>query len=115
MKKGAQYMPSNKPKLIEVENVLHPGSIRRVQADKYEAMKHAYLKILPSTPPGLTGAQIIERVVEHLPEDLFPGGAKTGWWAAAVQLDLEAKGVIKRGGMKPVRLYRLNPEGDNIK
>jgi hypothetical protein len=112
MKKGAQYMPS---KLIEVENVLHPGNIRRVQADKYEAMKQAYLKILPSTPPGLTGAQIIERVVEHLPEDLFPGGAKAGWWAAAVQLDLEAKGVIKRGGASPVRLYRLQPDGENAK
>jgi hypothetical protein len=99
-------MSAEKPKMIEVENVLHPGNIRRVQADKYEAMKHAYLQILPTEAPGLSGAQILEQVVLHLPEDLFPGGAKAGWWAAAVQLDLEAKGIIKRGGTKPVRLYR---------
>ena len=100
-------MSPNKPKLIEVENVLHPGSIRRVQEDKYEAMKRAYLLILPTEAPGLTGAEIIEKVVPHLPEDLFPGGATAGWWAAAVQLDLEAKGIIKRGSVKPVRLYRV--------
>jgi hypothetical protein len=100
-------MAKEKPKMMEIENVLHPGSIYRVQADKYEAMKQAYLKILPTTPPGFSGAQILEQVVAHLPEDLFPGGAKAGWWAAAVQLDLEAKGVIKRGGEKPVRLYKV--------
>ena len=58
------------------------------------------------------GAQIIEKVVPHLPDDLFPGGAKAGWWAAAVQLDLEAKGIIKRGAVSPVRLYRVEPEKD---
>ena len=100
-------MSANKPKLIEVENVLHPGSVRRVQADKYEAMKQVYLQILPTETPGLTGAQILEQVVPHLPHDLFPGGATAGWWAAAVQLDLEAKGIIKRGSIKPVRLYRV--------
>ncbi|MBC8162093.1 MAG: hypothetical protein H7Z42_12845 [Roseiflexaceae bacterium] len=97
----------DKPRLIEVENIHHPDSIRRVQADKYEAMKHAYLKILPTIPPGLSGAQILEQVVAHLPEDLFPGGAKAGWWAAAVQLDLEAKGIIKREQTSPIRLYRI--------
>jgi hypothetical protein len=100
-------MSANKPKMLEIENVLHPGKIYRVQADKYEAMKQAYLKILPTEAPGFTGEQIIEHVKAHLPQDLFPGGEKAGWWAAAVQLDLEAKGVIKRGGVKPVRLYRV--------
>ncbi|MFU0507499.1 DUF6958 family protein [Pseudaminobacter sp. NGMCC 1.201702] len=33
--------------------------------------------------------------------------AKTaGWWLKAVQLDLEAKGIISRAPGKPVRLYR---------
>ena len=100
-------MAKDKPKMVEIENVLHPGKIYRVQADKFEAMKQAYLKILPNTPSGFNGAQILEHVVAHLPQDLFPGGEKAGWWAAAVQLDLEAKGVIKRAEGSPVRLYRL--------
>jgi hypothetical protein len=102
-------MAATKPKMIEIENVLHPGKVYRVQADKYEAMKQAYLRILPSEAPGLNGTEIVEQVKAHLPEDLFPGGEKAGWWAAAVQLDLEAKGVIRRGGVKPVRLYRVDP------
>lgn len=40
-----------------------------------------------------------------LPE-LFPGGEKASWWLKAVQLDLEAKGVIARGSKGPVRLFR---------
>ena len=108
-------MSPNKRRIIDVENVLHPGKVYRVDGDKYDAMRQAYLKILPTTAPGLTGTQIIEMVVEHLPEDLFPGGAKAGWWAAAVQLDLEAKGLIKRGGASPVRLYRVEPEAEDTK
>ncbi len=97
---------TEKPKMMEIENVLHPGKTYRVQADKFEAMREAYLKILPDEAPGLTAEEIIERVKPHLPEALFPGGEKAGWWVAAVQLDLEAKGVIKRS-VKPVRLYRV--------
>jgi hypothetical protein len=100
-------MSLNKRSIIEVENVLHPGKVYRVDADKYEAMRRAFLEILPAEAPGLSAAQIIEKVVPHLPEDLFPGGAKAGWWVAAVQLDLEAKGVIKREGTRPVRLVRV--------
>ena len=100
-------MTANKRRMMDVENVLHPGKVYRVDAEKYEAMRKAYLHILPTEAPGLSAEQIIERVKPHLPEDLFPNGEKAGWWVAAVQLDLEAKGVIKRGGVKPVRLYRL--------
>jgi len=40
--------------------------------------------------------------------DLFPGGAKAGWWLKAVQLDLEARGLIQRGPVKPLRLFRTS-------
>lgn len=99
-------MSSNKPTMIEIENVLHPGSVKRVQADKYEAIKQALLHILPTEAPGLNGTQIIEQVTPHLPEDLFPGGSTVGWWVGAVQLDLAAKGIIKRVGTRPVRFHR---------
>ncbi len=96
-------MTEKTPGKIEIENVMSPGHVVRVDADKYNAMKRAFLKILPTRAPGLTAAEIQERVLPHLPEDLFPGGAKAGWWKKAVQLDLEAKGVIARGDTKPLR------------
>ena len=69
-------------------------------------MKRAFLKILPKTSPGLTVVEIQERVIAHLPEELFPGGAKAGWWTKAVQLDLEAKGIVAREKTKPLRLRK---------
>jgi hypothetical protein len=69
----------------------------------YEAMKRAFLKVLPRRSPGLTAAEIRERLIDHLPEDRFPGGARAGWWAKTVQLDLEAKGIVAREKTKPLR------------
>jgi len=92
---------------IKLENVNHPGQVKRVDANMYEAMKRAFLKILPKTSPGLTVAEVQERVIAHLPEELFPGGAKAGWWTKAVQLDLEAKGIVAREKTKPLRLRKV--------
>ena len=69
-------------------------------------MKEAMLKVLAGGIAGADGAEVQDRVVAHLPEDLFPGGAKAGWWMKAVQLDLEAKGVVKRTKTSPLRLHR---------
>jgi hypothetical protein len=99
-------MPASKADTIEVENFTSPGSLRRVDAGKYAAMRQAFLKILPSAAPGLTPAEILKRVLAHLPQDLFPGGAKAGWWVKCVQLDLEAKGVIARAKTPPVQLRK---------
>jgi hypothetical protein len=95
-----------KTEKIEIENVNHPGRFKLGDADMYEAMKRAFLKILPKKSPGLTETEIRERVVAHLPEELFPEGAKAGWWAKTVQLDLEAKGVVAREKTKPLRLHK---------
>ncbi len=99
-------MTKIKVEKIEIENVNHPGHIRRVDADMYEAMKRAFLKVLPKTSPGLTLEEIQKRLIADLPEELFPKGAKAGWWAKAVQLDLEAKGIAAREKTKPLRLRR---------
>ncbi len=95
-----------KPERIEIENVIQPGKTYRVDAAKFGAMKEAMLAVLPAEAPGLTVLQIKEGVLPRLPEALFPGGDKAGWWIKAVQLDLEAKGVIARAPKSPVRLYR---------
>ena len=100
-------MAANKTEEIEIENVNHPGNVKRVDADMYEAMKRAFLKVLPKTSPGLTEAEIRVRVIAHLPEKLFPEGAKAGWWTKAVQLDLEAKGIVAREKTRPLRWRKV--------
>ncbi len=91
---------------IVVENVNVPGRSSRVDAAMYRAMKAAMLKVLPAKAPGLTQAEIREAVVPHLPQDLYPSGAKAGWWAKTVQLDLEAKGVVIREATRPLRWHQ---------
>ncbi len=91
---------------IEVQNVGQPGKTYRVDAAKYAEMRVAVLAVTPPEPPGLTPAEIIEAVKPHLSETLFPGGETAGWWVKCVQLDLEAKGVLKRGVKGPVRLWQ---------
>ena len=91
---------------ITVENVNVPGYRTTVDATKYQAMRRALLKILPSRSPGITQTEMQRRVVPHLPEALFPGGAKASWWAKCVQLDLEAKRLITREATKPIRWHR---------
>ena len=72
----------------------------------YNAMKEALLAVLPAASPGLTESQMREAVVPKLPGDLFPGGERAGWWAKAVQLDLEAKGLVVRETSRPLRWHR---------
>ena len=91
---------------ITVENVNTPGKTTRVDAAKYHAMRDAMLAVLPVGAPGLTAAQVKDRVKPDLPEDLFPGGATAGWWLKCVQLDLEAKGVMMRHNTKPLTFSR---------
>jgi hypothetical protein len=88
---------------ITVHNVNVPGQATRLDAGMYEAMRQAILQVLPSMAPGLTQAEIREAVVPHLPPELFPGGAKAGWWAKTVQLDLEARGLLVREATRPLR------------
>lgn len=97
---------TDKDDKIVVENVNVPGRTTRVDRGMYEAMKAAMWKALPTKSPGLTQTEIRAAVARYLPEDLYPGGAKSGWWAKTVQLDQEAKGTIIREDTKPLRWYR---------
>ncbi len=91
---------------VTVENVNVPGYTTRVDATMYNAMRRALLTVLPTVAPGLTQAEMCDAVLPHLPEELFPGGAKVGWWAKSVQLDLEAKQIIVREPTKPLRWHQ---------
>lgn len=92
---------------IAIENVLQPGKTYNVDAAKLNAMRDAVLACLPAAAPGITVADLKQAALPRLPESLFPGGEKAGWWIKAVQLDLEAKKRIARAANPPVRLYRI--------
>ena len=92
---------------VTVQNVNVPGYETRVDARKYGAMKDALIKVLPSKAPGMTQSEMFRAVVPHLPTELFPGGAKAGWWVKTVQLDLEAKRTVVRESTKPLRWHRI--------
>ncbi|MDO8883181.1 hypothetical protein [Pseudotabrizicola sp.] len=94
---------------IEIENITSPGRTERVNRAKYEAMRDALLAVLPDTAPGFKVPEAKAALLPLLPEALFPGGDKAGWWLKAVQLDLEAKGIIKRAPTKPVQLHLAAP------
>jgi len=91
---------------VIVENVNHPGQSKLVDTAMYDAMRKAYLEVLPEGPPGLTLVAIADELAGRLPQDLYPNGARAGWWAKTVQLDLEAKGLVGRERTTPIRLYR---------
>lgn len=92
---------------VEMLSISSPGHVVRVDKAKYDAMKAALLAVVPQQAPGLTVAEVKTGVLPRLPDDLFPGGAKAGWWLKGVQLDLEARGVIAREHVKPLRLHRI--------
>ena len=91
---------------IEIQNVQSPNHSMSVDRVKYQDMRKALLKVLPKRAPGLTVAEAMTALLPHLSQELFPGGTKAGWWLKAVQLDLEAKGVVAREPTKPLRLHR---------
>ena len=50
---------------------------------------------------------MIVQVTPSLPDALWPGGQKVGWWQKTVQLDPEARGVLRRDAApKSLRWYR---------
>ena len=98
---------SLKRETIAIENFTSPGRIVNVDKAKYIAMRDALLAVLPSSEPGLTVADAKRQLLPRLSQDLFPNGEKAGWWLKAAQLDLEAKGLIRRESTKPLRLRRV--------
>jgi len=98
-------MPETSAK-VEVENVNTPGRTVRLDRAKFEAMRDALLAVLPADAPGMKVPDAKAALLPLLPDDLFPGGEKAGWWLKSAQLDLEAKKVIARAPGAPVRLFR---------
>ncbi|MEM6382899.1 MAG: hypothetical protein AAF739_09510 [Pseudomonadota bacterium] len=94
------------PDKLTVENINVPGRTARVDAAKYHAILTALLDVLPYHEPGMVVKDAIVALKPKLPETLFPSGATVGWWQKTVQLDLEAKGLIRRLPTKPIQIMR---------
>jgi hypothetical protein len=92
------------PATIEILN--RDGTSHRVNGEKFEAMRAALMAVLPDGPPGLTVAEAKAALLPRLAPDRFPEPGKAGWWIKAVQLDHEARGLIRRGPGSPVRLFK---------
>ncbi len=76
--------------------------------EKYQAVQEAILALLPAGGEGMTWIELAEMIAPYLPESLFQRMGTVRWYARAVQLDLEAQGVIERvPGSRPLRLRRV--------
>ncbi len=105
---SSDFNPVEADRVI-VENVNKPGQTTWLDARMYQAMRQAMLQVLPTNAPGLTQEEMCQQVISILPDELFPGGAKSGWWSKTVQLDLEAMGVITREPTRPLHWHRQAP------
>ncbi|MEO1719759.1 MAG: TfoX/Sxy family protein [Pseudomonadota bacterium] len=93
---------------VVVLNANHPGHEEHADAAKYYEMRRALMDTLPTIGPGLTHKQIVAEVKTVLDDDLFPAGKASGWWSKTVQLDLEARGLLKRSKTKPLSWYKTD-------
>ena len=68
----------------------------------------AIMKTLPKSRPGMLFDELVDRVAMRLNPVLFPLRRTVSRYAKAVQLDLEARGLIERvPGSSPIRLRRV--------
>jgi hypothetical protein len=79
-----------------------------IMPEKYEAVRQAILAMLPAGGEGMTWDALAEMISPYLPENVFRYRGTVRWYVRAVQMDLEAEGVIEQvPGSKPPRVRRL--------
>jgi hypothetical protein len=93
-----------KPEIVQVLNVNAPGKTYPRNAEKYEAARKVFLKVIPKTGPGVTQSEMMALMKKALAESDF--GTTVGWWTKTVQLDAEARGEVIRDGGTPLRWKR---------
>lgn len=79
-----------------------------VDRERFDCVQDVILRVLPWDAQGMTWAELSEMIAPLLPDRLFRHMGTVRWYAKAVQLDLEARGVIERvPESKPPRLRRV--------
>jgi len=108
-KKPAKKAPAKAAKpqkrIVQTLNVNAPGKTYPRDADKYEAARKAFLKVMPTKAPGVTQAEMMALMKQALPASQW--GTTQGWWTKTVQLDAEARGEVIRDGGKPLRWRKV--------
>lgn len=97
----AKAAPKARPDIVLTLNVNAPGKTYPRNAEKYEAARKVFLKVIPRTGPGVTQSEMIALMKKALAGSAF--GSTVGWWTKTVQLDAEARGEVVRDGGKPLR------------
>jgi len=105
-KPGVKKKAAPARKMVTVGTPNDPKYKQRVDAEAYEGMRKAMLKVLPRKAPGLTQAEMWAALEKAAPKKLFGTRWKVGWWMKTVQLDLETKKVVVRENTKPLRWHR---------
>lgn len=98
---------------VKAQNVNHPDHQENLKEEKYTVIRDAMLANLPGrSSDGMPFTQLEEKVAAYLaehnvPTELFPKPGSVRWYCKAVQLDLEAKGIIERlPKQSPIRLRK---------
>jgi hypothetical protein len=94
-----------KRKTVEVQRPGEPEYRAHVDAETYNAVKAALLKVMPAQDPGVDIHALHVAVGMNVPSWLV-AITKVNLWTERVRLDLEAKGVVKRCGEEPPRWRR---------
>lgn len=92
---------------------LHPGGKQgvNIEVSKYEGMRAALLKVIPTGEVGVPFRELSARVEEHLDPLIFGPDVSRNWYVTTVKQDLEARGLIAQlPGARPQRLRRV--QGD---
>jgi len=91
---------------VEVRTPNDPSYRGHVDRERYLAMRKVLLAALPRKAPGLTQAGMLDAAWPAAPRALFPTAGKAMWWVKWVQLDLEARGQVRRLPTSPTQWVR---------
>lgn len=107
-------MANGKKKTDDRILTLHPAGKQgvRIERAKYDQMRRALLRVIPSTKAGVPFKGLPDLVVGHLDRAVFPPGTGIGYYVTTVKQDLEARGEIEIvEGSRPQRLRRIRGGG----
>lgn len=85
---------------------LHPTpgkTNKNISLEKYNVIRDNILLILQGKE--MTHTELMESLYERL-KDTFQGGVQ--WYGETVKLDLEARNILERTGLKPEKYRRIN-------